>query len=396
MLRVLLIFYVVVFLVPPVIAESAEQENPVVHFFQKGELAGQVGVAYNYLNNSEYPLPDVGAMWGLVELSYTTPSVYGVKTGGGVVGAAKIYEHHNDDFQTIFTENPDLKTLFLSYDFVETPNTLTAGRTQFQLSPATRGESHQGLQFVTDSTKPISFSASVINRWIHHSSTSFDADGITGWEDVSDINVQAASEFYSATLLVNLQDAFIAMPFVNHQDEVMTVYGAQLDYNHPLNEQWKLSLEGIFAVYANNVPESIHPDYSDVGSVRLHTAVSHNKNNIGVGWYYLSDDKGDINSGVFSAFDPLKEDDLFPYGDLNNCAVLYVDSHFESGAFSTNIAFGYGQNKAIDAYSQELDVWLYYSITEHLQLGGYLIVVNSDTKGLLDYNRMGTSLTYSF
>ncbi len=70
------------------------------------------------------------------------------------------------------------------------------------LSPATRGDSHQRIQFVTDSTKPISFTTSVINRLIHHSSTSFDADGITGWEDVSDINAQAASECYSAALTV--------------------------------------------------------------------------------------------------------------------------------------------------------------------------------------------------
>ncbi len=131
-------------------------------------------------------------------------------------------------------------------------------------------------------------------------------------------------------------------------------------------------------------------------SALFHTSVGQGKNTIGVGWYYISDDKGTLNTGVFSAFDPLKEDDLFPYNDQNNCELFFIDSHFEYGSFSTDIAFGYGDNKAIDGYSRELDLWLYYNFTNHVHLGGYLILVDSDSEDLLSYNQFGASLTYSF
>ncbi len=345
-----------------VMAEPVSSDNQESHFLQKGHLAGQFGFAGNYLNNHQESVSDVAAIWGLLELSYTTPSLYGIQTGAGIVTALQIDNNQPGDFRMIFKDELDMKILFASYDFFESSNTVLAGRTQFQLNPATRGESHQGIQFVTDTKKPVSLAASVINRWIHHSSTSFDADGITGWEAVDSINNQASDVFYSATLSMRWEDTLTAIPFINHQNQVMTVFGTQLMYTKPLQETWQLAFNGIFAIYSNNVPEEIQPDYGDVTSALFHTSVGQGKNTIGVGWYYISDDKGTLNTGVFSAFDPLKEDDLFPYNDQNNCELFFIDSHFEYGSFSTDIAFGYGNNKAIDGYSWYVDLWLYYNL----------------------------------
>ena len=380
-----------------VMAETSLPESgSLAGFLQKGQLAAKIGTAGNYLDHHQQVLQDTEAMWGLVELSYTTPSWHGLTAGGGLVGALKLAEKYSGDYRSIFADDLDLKELFLSYDLLGTPNSLLVGRKQFTMNPSFKGDSHQGVQFAAAGLKPATLVAGVVDRWIHHSTTSFNGNGITGWEDIDDVQAEAGKQFYTAALLLGWGEELTFQPYVNHQDEVMTVYGVQLKYNQPLLQEWRLAFEGIVALYGNNVPKSIAPHYEDVTSARLHASIGHDDDRFGIGWFHVSDDRGDINAGIFSAFDPLQEDDLFPYNDNNNCHLLYVDSHLSSGPFSTDIAFGYGRNGAIESYSREFDFWLYYDITPHLQLGGYFIWVKSDAERVLSYNQVGASLTYFF
>lgn len=176
----------------------------------------------------------------------------------------------------------------------------------------------------------------------------------------------------------------------------MTVYGGQINVTGPIRGAWSWNAEGIYALYGNEVPESLKPDYEDVHSYRIHASVEHSKTAIGMGYWSVSDDKGDITGGIFDTFDPLEEDDLMPYNDQNNAYLWYIDGRAKVGPVSMDIAFGYGKNDALKSYSRELDVWIYYAITPELQLGGYVVWTDYDTDNVASYNRTGASLTYSF
>jgi hypothetical protein len=381
-----------------VMSASGQLTNtPVMSFLARGELKLQAGAAFNYkeYRNSEAKNP--GLAWGFVDVLYVTPETYGLNAGIGGIGITELWENHGGDYEEVYPEQLDLRDLFLAYDILQSSNTLTVGRTLFEENPGFCGHSHQGAQLEVKSIPNMTFTASVIERWIHHDTVFFNADGITGWEDVSDVNDSAGDYFFAAELdTCWLDERLTVTPFVCHQEDVMSVYGSTVTAAQPLRDDWKATLTGTGALYVNNVPESIQPDYEDVTSALVHAGVGPAWYGFGVGWFYVSDDRGDINAGIFEAFDPLQEDDLIPFDDRNNCHLYYVDGHCRIGAFSTQVAFGYGKNQALDADSKELDVWLYYNITPHVQLGGYVVWTQYDTDVIDSYNQYGSALSYHF
>ena len=373
----------------------AEGTNDVLHrFLSEGEVEGQVGVAFNLIANRDSDKPDQGLAWGLMELGYTTPSLYGFKVGAYGIFVQEIWENHDGDYKNVYTKDADLRNLFISYTLAS--NMIVAGRCPFYKNAAMDGDSYQGLEVSICSIPYASIHACVIDRWINNDTTFFDADGITGWEDIDNVNHEAGHEFYGGSLSIEIPKTGHLSPFINYQEHVMTVYGSSLDLRFALTDILSLGFDSTYAIYANEVPETIKADYEDVSSWIAHASLQHDQFSLGFGWYDVSDDHGDTMAGMFDSIDPMENDDLFPYDDRNNAHLWYIDGKLTIHPILFQAAFASGQNDALKSWSRELDLWLYYNITDYLQWSGYYVWTDYETDVIPSYTQVGSSILYKF
>jgi len=376
--------------------ETKTAPDRVLEFVLEGELSGRFGTALNSTDYRADGVPTSGLAWGLLDLEYLTPALYGFRAGTWLVGVQEIWQNHAGDYDDVFLHEFDLRELNLRYELSGAEASLILGRYGFRQPPSMLGDSLQGLGFECVDLAGVGVSAMVLNRWIHYDRTDFDARGITGWEDVGDANDRAGDIFLSLMLDWAPVEELTLSPYLLYQDNVMGVLGAQAAGAIALNESWGLNFTGIYAFHGNMVPKALEPDYEDVQELLLHAGATWEMLSLGLGWYWLSDDRGDIKAGVFDSFDPMKEDDYYPFDDTNHASLFYLDAGVCLEPVSLAVLWGAGKNRAYDVRTRELNVWAYWDILKSVELGAYFIWTDYDGGLISDYTRFGTSLTLNF
>lgn len=376
--------------------QSELSDSPVYDFLRKGDVDAKVGFAVNYksLRDSDDPKP--GLAWSLAELGYTSPELLGFSAGIHAVMVDEMWQNHPGNYGDTFADDLDIRDIYLQFSLPNTQSAILAGRKKMTKTPVMRGDSHQGAEMIIRDIPFTTLSLGVLNRWIKHSTTFFDALGITGWRDVDDVNEHASDIFYTAMGTISIPSGPSLAPFINHQQDVMTVYGCSAFVPLLTTDAFSWSVDAIGAYYANEFSEALQPDYEDVQEYLLHTSISKGNNYIGFGWWAVSDNVGGTGQGMFSSFDPMEEDDLMPYDDQNNASEFYIDGHAERAPFSVDFVIAYGKNKNLDSYSREIDCFIYYDITPHMQLGVYVAWADYETAIIPSYTQMGSSLTLNF
>ncbi|MEA1927993.1 MAG: hypothetical protein U9N73_07280, partial [Candidatus Auribacterota bacterium] len=259
------------------------------------------------------------------------------------------------------------------------------------------GDSHLGIGLTFTPVENANIYFSVINKWINDDRTAFNAKGISGWDDVNKANDDAGDVFFALMGDLKPIDKLNILPYFEYLESVMAVGGCEVIYEIPISEEFTGDINGIYAYHANQVPRSLEPDYEDVQSGLIHLGIDRGFISFGGGLYWISDDRGKITAGIFDTFDPLEEDDYYPYNDLNHVVLYYVDASLDLEPVRVEAAFGAGKDRAQDVDTQEFDLWIYWDILPSLELGGYLTWNDFSGDGAdPDYIQSGSSLTFKF
>jgi hypothetical protein len=391
----------VTFILLPIIFTTAHAEgltnDPVSRFIMQGEFHGQFGVATHYEDSGDHHnFTNNGSCWGLVELQYTTPALYGFRAGTWLVGAHEIWEDHSGNYQIHFTEDSSLRNLFVEYAPSFSLSTVTVGRAGFVNNPTMNGDAHQGAALHFNDIPHLNLQACAISRWVHHATTLFTADGIDEWQEVDDVYDEAGGVFVGGAANITWGDQLLVSPFISWQDKIMTVYGCSLAVSNRLNEEWSWGVNGTYALYENHAPTELFPDYEDVQSWLLHGAMAWREGSFGLGWYGVSDDQGNLTASMFNTFDPMQDGNLFPLNDENDASLFYADANWTYQSFRLKTLLGIGKNHAVDSRATEFDLWLYYNVTPSLLLSGYLVRTDYSNDDIADYTKTGASVTYVF
>jgi len=79
---------------------SQESRDGLYRFIMDGDLTGRFGAAFNFQDFRAGDSADVGEAWGLLDLRYKTPGLYGFRVGTWLVGVQKIWENHQGDYDS--------------------------------------------------------------------------------------------------------------------------------------------------------------------------------------------------------------------------------------------------------------------------------------------------------
>jgi hypothetical protein len=372
-------------------------EDDLYYFLANGELSGDVGAAANFINYHSSGPENQGLAWGLMDVKYRTPKLYGFRVGTWLVGIQKLWQQESGYYDQTFTQDFDFRELYLEYTTPEKICTIAGGRKKFHKNASMDGDSHLGAGLTLIPMEDTKIYVSAINKWINNDRTKFTAKGITGWDDVSDANKKAGDVFLAVTADLRPIKDLVLLPYLDYLDNVMTVGGCEAKYKIPITDKFSGNIHGIYAYHDNQVPRSVKSDYEDVQAALLHLGVSKDFISLGGGVYWLSDDYGKITAGIFDDFDPLEKDDYYPYDALNHATLYYLDAEINLDPVTVETAFGLGKNRAYDVDTRELDIWVYWDILPSLELGGYLAwndFSGDDAKP--DYIQSGSSLTFKF
>lgn len=391
-----LLFVSIGFLPIPVQAEAGAESDPISGFILDGSLSGTFGSAASLLDYREGDDPNRGLAWGLINLKYRTPELYGFSLGTWLVGVQEIWQEHRGDYDGVFAHELDLRNLNLSFKVPSTSLDLTLGRVRFLRNPSMDGDSHEGIGASCLLLDGLEAYAALVHRWINNDNTDLNAKGITGWVDVEDVNDRAADVFLSLMLSWSPWEEVSVSPYFDYQENVMAVVGCELLGAVPLDGEWSLGFDGIYAYHGNLVPDSIAPGYENVDELLLHGCLAWRSFSLGAGWYWISDDRGDIMAGLFDTFDPLEKDDYYPYDDLNDASEVYLDFQADFDPVRLELYWAWGKNRAYDVRTQEFNLWAYWDIVESLELAGFLVWTDYDAGDIPDYNQFGSSLVFKF
>lgn len=340
------------------------------YFIASGELSGDIGAAFNIRDHHSRGPKDLGLAWGLLDLKYRTPELYGFKVGTWLVGAQKLWQQGDDYYDQIFTQDFDFRELYLEYTTPGETGSITGGRNKFKKNPSMDGDSHLGVGFSFTPAETAAIYFSAINKWINNDRTDFNAKGISGWRYVNDVNDDAGDIFFALMGDLDPINNLNILPYFEYLQNVMAVGGCEVIYEIPIADKFIGVINGIYAYHANQVPNSIEPDYEDVQSALIHLGIIRDIISFGGGIYWLSDDRGNIMAGIFNTFDPLEKDTYYPFYDLNHATLYYLTASFVCEPITVEAAFGMGKNWAHDVVTREFDLWIYWDILPSLELGG--------------------------
>ncbi|MBC2604084.1 hypothetical protein [Puniceicoccus vermicola] len=388
-------------------ATAAAQENgqseslldSVSEFLRRGQLEGQIGIGANQriYNNEAGDGP--GLSWGYLQTRYVTPTYNGLSAGGAFLAVGEVWEDHTGDFDSVFTEPFDIEELYL--EFLNDDQTLGAhiGRKTMPSNPGLDGDYQQGLNLHAGTESGYSLDFSIIDRWIRYSTYNYDLHGITGWDDVDAVNSAAGELFFAAVIDLPFSSHFTLSPYFNYQEDVMAYYGTTFTSSIPTENlaaqsHWDTQL--ILAIYDNQVPTSIEPDYEDAWGGLLYTGLAFERYSLGGGVYWISDNTIDTGAGAFHIFDPLKEDNLYPYNNQNDFELYYLKGSATFGDLTINPAIGIGRNHAIESDSIEIDVLFNYDLPGNFQLEGYFVYVDFEKDIFPSYFLGGATIGYNF
>jgi len=384
-----------------VIPARGEEAEPVTddlyYFIARGEFSGDIGAAFNAHNYHSQGPKNKGLAWGLLDLEYLTPNLYGFRAGTWLVGVQKLWQQIDGYYDRIFTQDFDFRELYLEYTAPGDIVSAAGGRKKFKKNPSMDGDSHlgAGVTFTPVENAKIYFSA--INKWINNDRTTFNAKGITGWVGVNEANDDAGDIFLSLMGDMKPIDSLNILPYFEYLQNVMAVGGCEVLCEIPISEDFMGFFDGIYAYHTNQVPRSVEPDYEDVQSARLHLGIIRDMLSLGGGIYWLSNDQGNIMSGIFDTFDPMEKDDYYPYDDLNHATLYFVTAVLDYEPVLIEAAFGMGKNRAHDVDTREFDLWIFWDILPSLELGGYMCWNDfSGDNADPDYIQSGSSLLFKF
>jgi len=384
-----------------VIPARGEEAEPVTddlyYFIARGEFSGDIGAAFNMRDFHSRGPKDQGLAWGLLDLEYRTPDLYGFRAGAWLVGAQKLWQQEDGYYDRIFTQDFDFRELYLEYTTPSDFISITGGRKQFEKNASMDGDSHLGIEFIFTPVQNAQIYFSAIHKWINNDRTDFNAKGISGWVDVSKPNDDSGEIFFSLLGDLDPAERLNILPYFNYLHNLMAVGGCEASYEIPISDEFVGIIDGIYAYHANLVPRSIQPDYEDVQSALIHMGVVQDIISFGGGVYWLSDDHGNIMAGIFDSFDPLEKDTYYPFYDQNDAILYYIDATLSFNPVTVETAFGMGKDRANNVDTAEFDIWVYWDILPSLELGGYLCWNDfSGTGALPDFIQSGSSLTLKF
>jgi len=397
----LVLVFVIVFAAVAVMAKVTEASDPVDTFFRAGTPSGSVGIGMNLQEFEGSTNNGPGMAWGFVSLKYKTEAFYGFRAGGWWIGVHDLWENHDGDYETVYTQNSDIRNFYALYQPPSTKTVLTVGRADFVKNPSMDGDAHQGLQLVVDDIPRASLKLAAVNRWTKHSTTDFDADGILGWADVSSgddfatENPDAGDVFYAGTLSYRVVDPVSLAIYSDYQADVMLVYGATFDSSVPVSDSLKWGVDAIFARYNNKTPKSV-ADYDNVNEWLVHTSLGGDVFSLGLGWFAVGNSALDTTAGIFNNFDPLENDDLDTAGPGNDVNLYYIDSTITLDPVKLSLAYGRTDNQSVDSNSDEIDVFFTVDITESTKLEGYITWMSFSSDAYDNYFKGGTTLSYYF
>jgi len=369
-------------------------------FLEGGSFFASTGVAINYRANRHAPDPGVG--WAFLNTDYETGSWYGLSAGAAFLLVPKLWQNQDGDYDDTFDQPYDLRNLYLSWNYYQDEDSffrLSGGRKGFPGNPSLDGMSQEGLGASWSTGHKLSLHLGAFHRWIRYSTPNYDANGITGWKDVSQANEGAGDVFLAASAEWYPHPDLSVSPYINHQEGVMSVYGSTFAYELPLggtghNFTW--NTEVILAYYQNRVSAQVEPDFNGVGAGRVYTSIAGEKNSTGVGVFWVGKGNQDTKAGLFTIFDPLKEDDLYPFNDRNRTHLFYWMATMEWEGLTIYPAVGIGRNDAVRSNSYEVDLLFDYSVSENFSLAGFFVYVKFEKEVLPDYSIVGASLAYGF
>lgn len=348
-----------------------------------------------------------GFVFGFIQGDYQTKNYDGLSAGAGFVFAPEIWEDKSGDYDSKFSAPAKVRRLYLRYDFTDWDNTyLAGGRVGLADSPITHGDAGDGLTGSVGGPLPFTFTGTAITRWVHHAKASWDGH-ISGTEQVKNFYPDAGDVFLNANVEIPVRSGFTVTPSVAYQQHVLAVYAATAELVVPVETfgegvRWRTEVIGAF--HENEATSSVTEanDFdSHASSGRIFTGLESNQGSIGVGAYALSDDKLNLDPGAFSHFDPLNDDDLFPFNDENDAQLFYTKGTYSLGSLDLEAHFGAGRNSSRDVSSDsyEVDLTAVYHFSKKLSLKIEYSTVqfeNQDVRDGGDYQKGGGMLRYTF
>ena len=373
-----------------------------------GNWSMQTGASVYYRDNNN--AENKGVSFGFVQGGYMSEDFHGFSAEGGFLFAPEIWEDQDGDYDDSFDSSAKVRRLFLEYQVPDWEKTyLRAGRVGLAPgAPITHGDAADGATFSVQGDLPVRVTGSAIYRWIHHITSSYDADGISDTLELRDVYDEAGDVFFNVNVEVPVGSGVKITPSVAYQENVLAAYAATGEIAVPLEDskgglRWVTKAVG--AYHTNEATDAVTEanGFDDEAfSYLVFTGLQSKQGSVGVGYYGLSDDTLDLDPGAFSHFDPLKEDDLYPANPQNDANLFYLKSSYLVGDWKLAANFGFGQNSTpeIDNSSSfEFDFFATYKIDEHLVLDGYFVTVQFEDQEILgsgDYALGGARIRYIF
>ncbi len=370
--------------------------DAVADYFGAGELKLSAGGVFSLHNYGDSAQSGRGIGLGFMEVRYVTPETYGLQFGAWWFALKKVWENHDGDFERYCKDDNDLRKLYAQWAAPSTKTAIKGGRFLMNEMPGLDGNSHQGVQVVCEDVPGVRLRAGVVNRWVNNSRIHMNFLGMSGWEDVDSVHEEAGQELWLGSSKFDLPGGGYIEPFIAYQQNVMLLYGADADLPVEIAEGRTVGLDGTFSVYGNKTPRDIEPDYQDVYSWLIHGYYAFNDIKLGLGWYGVSNHRGDLGAGIFDWIDPLTVDETMPYDDYNNAQLYYTDAKIKLAPCDIVLRYGYGNNKAYDIKSHEINALVFYNITKSVQLSAFVSWNRYSGDMLSDYTRIGSVLRYTY
>jgi hypothetical protein len=257
------------------------------------------------------------------------------------------------------------------------------------------GDSHQGVQLLSEDIPSVILTLSAINRWIENATTDYSMDGIDkSWRDCNDDPEGASSTAYMLFARINLLEEELTLsPFLGHQSGVLSTYGASLEFSQAINDKLSVGLDGTYAFYEEDTDDSSDEDAS---SYLAHATVFYANFWIGSGYYVMSDDNRVGATAVGNnSFDPMEEG---VYGAEPGDTTFYLDAGYSQGPFELAVVLGNTEidsSIAGDEGCTELDVYLTYKFSETAQVELMFVNIDDDNSAR-DYQVYAGGLKMTF
>jgi hypothetical protein len=369
------------------------------------------------------------AGWAYAELGLLSGSMVNFQLGLGAIGVHELWAKDRADNEVpgdnIFKDDVfEFKSFwteaYLKYSVPKTKTHFILGRADDGLFGEPRsgdGDYYTGFGVTVKDIPQVKIRAHVVTEWVNNASTSWDYDGIQeDWVQLSDEGKDAAY-----TLIVDaeaIEDLLDLQGYVQHHGDVGTSYGLTLEAEYDLNDMSAIGLEGTYARFSEDTPDTISADDSNMSQYIINPYVKYSKNkwkgSFGVGYYHISDhippfntlaEGGDDFEDIFiwDEFDPMEED-LAKYGEQQNNKTYFIHAGLGYGPVYLKAIYGWVDDAIIEdgltyeGEATELDVYLNVNITENVELELVYCDVDDDFKvdGDRSFSHFSGLLAYKF